>query len=106
MRMNRKAALSAGAGIAMGLFAAACSDSATEPTRSSAFVPKASFAVGDPTTVAPPNATELRICKAGDVGGDFTISWTPAPNGSGNPTVIDQNGGVAGNQLSLRRRLP
>jgi hypothetical protein len=102
MRMIRNGALAAGAMMAVG-FLGACSDSATGPTSRDAFVPKSSFAVvGDPTTVAPPLATELRVCKAGDVGGTFTIANVEAGiGGTGNPTIIDQNAGTAGNQLSL-----
>jgi len=100
--MNSKGALLVGAAMAVGILAA-CSDSATGPASRSAFVPKASFAVGDPTTVAPPLATELRICKAGNVGG--TINVTDVGNGgggSGNPTIIaDQNGAVPGAQVAL-----
>lgn len=102
MQMNSKGALLVGAAMAVGILAA-CSDSATGPASRSAFVPKASFAVGDPTTVAPPLATELRICKAGNVGG--TINVTDVGNGgggSGNPTIIaDQNGAVPGAQVAL-----
>jgi hypothetical protein len=64
---------------------------------------KPSFAVGDPVAVAPPNATELRICKAGNVGG--TINITDVGNGSGGGgtivSVADQNGGVAGIQVAM-----
>jgi len=102
MSMNWKGALAAGAVLGAGILAA-CSDSATAPSARPAMMAKPSFAVGDPTTVAPPNATELRICKAGDVGG--TINITDVGNGSGgsgNPTIIaDQNGAVAGAQVAL-----
>ena len=89
MRMNRKAALYAGAGIVVGLVAAACSDSATEPTSQASFVPKPSFVVGDAFGFRPPVATELIVCKAGDVGGNFTIADVGnGTGGSGNPTII------------------
>ena len=102
MSMNWKGALAAGAVLSAGILAA-CSDSATAPSARPAMMAKPSFAVGDPVAVAPPNATELRICKAGDVGG--TINITDIGNGVGGAgtivSVADQNGGVAGIQVAM-----
>jgi hypothetical protein len=100
MSMNWKGALAAGAVLGAGVLAA-CSDSPTAPASRAAFVPKSSFVVG-PTADPTPVATELKICKAGDVGGTFTINNVEAGiGGSGNPTIIDDDAGTAGNQVSL-----
>ena len=102
MRINRHVVAGMGA-VATAAILAACADSPTSPASRTAFVPKASFAVGDPVSVAPPNATELRICKAGDVGG--TINITDVGNGTGGGgtivSVADQNGAVAGIQVAM-----
>ena len=93
---------SAGIAVVGASVVAACSDAPTSPTARTAFVPQSRFAVvGEATIAAPVPATELRVCKAGNVGGNFTITWGPGGGGTGNPTVIDQNGGAAGNQLTL-----
>ena len=81
MRMNRKAALAAGATLGVA-FLAACSDSPTEPT-ANVGVPKTSFAVGAVTaTPAPEAATgKLIVCKTGNAGGSFSFTrTTEGPN--------------------------
>ena len=97
MQMNRVALMaSAGLGVA---FLAACSDSPTSPSKA-AFVPKSSFAVGDATNATPVN-TLIKICKVGDASGTFTITDVGNGSASGNPTIIDDNAGIAGNQKTL-----
>ena len=86
MRMNRKGALFAGAAVMVAAVAAACSDSATGPTQRAAFVPKANMAVGDLTN-ATAVATQLKICKTGDVGGTFTTTDVGDGDASGNPSI-------------------
>jgi hypothetical protein len=70
MRMNRKAALAAGASFGMA-FLAACSDSPVAPAAPVASVPN--FAVGDAATTTPVPG-KLIVCKAGNTGGDFTVT--------------------------------
>jgi len=82
MRMNRKAALMMGASFGVA-FLAACSDSPVSP---SAKVPSTpSLAVGDAATSTPVPG-KLIVCKAGNIGGDFTVTRT---SGSG---AFDDNG--------------
>jgi len=76
MRMNRKAALAAGASFGMA-FLAACSDTPVAPAGPVASVPN--FAVGDAATSTPVPG-KLIVCKAGNIGGDFTVTRT---SGSG-----------------------
>ena len=74
MRMNRKAALSAGALVGIA-FLAACSDSATAPSQPAAFVPKTtSFALG--VTNNTPEVGKVKICKTGNIGGSFDVTRT------------------------------
>ncbi len=80
MRMNRKAALAAGASLGVA-FVVACSDSATEPKASN--VGKVSLdAAGSPAT-ATPVASEFRVCKDGNVAGTFIVSTSAAGAGFG-----------------------
>ena len=72
MRMNRKAALFAGATLGVA-FLSACSDSATEPTPRAAVVPKSSFVVGALTNNTPVLGT-VKVCKAGNAGGSFDVT--------------------------------
>jgi hypothetical protein len=90
MRMMRKTALAAGAGMSMA-FLAACSDSPVAPA---AKVARTSFAIGDITNGPAPEATPgvIIVCKTGDVGGNFVFTRT-----TGGPAV-DPNGGDAANQ--------
>ena len=104
MRMNLKAALTASALVGMGLLGA-CADSATAPVSSSKFVTEvnrhATLDVGDATN-STPEATLIKICKLGDVGGTFTITDTDnGSGGSGNPTIVDEDAVTPGNQLTL-----
>ena len=90
MRMNRKAALAAGASLGIA-FLAACSDSPTAPP---APVSRPSLAIGDITDGPAPEAAPgvIIVCKTGDVGGDFVFGrTTEGPN-------VDPNAGVASNQ--------
>src|SRR6476620_7446040 len=93
MRMMRKTALAASAGLGLAALAA-CSDSATAPTRS-AFVPKSSFVVaGGTLTDNTPEVGKVKICKTGDVGGSFDVSRTAVGSPdigtvSGANTLID-----------------
>lgn len=102
MQMNRKVALAASAGFGM-VFLGACADSATAPN-SSKFVSgvyrDAVLNVGDVTNQTAV-ATLIKICKIGDASGTFTI--TDVGNGvtSGNPTIIDDNAGLSGNQKTM-----
>jgi hypothetical protein len=91
MRMNRKAALAAGASFGMA-FLAACSDSSTAPTAANVVVPKSSFAVGSVTASATPQVGKVFVCKTGNVGGAFSFSRTPV---GPNP---DAGASVAANQ--------
>jgi len=80
MRMNRKAALAAGASLGVA-FVVACSDSATEPKASN--LGKVSLdAAGSPAT-ATPVASEFRVCKDGNVAGTFIVSTSAAGAGFG-----------------------
>jgi len=92
MRMNRKAALAAGASLAVA-FLAACSDSPTAPA-ANVVVPKTSFAIGDITNGPAPEAAPgvIIVCKTGNVGGSF--SFTRTTEGP----AVDVNGGVTSNQ--------
>jgi hypothetical protein len=98
MRMNRKAALAAGASLGIA-FLAACSDAATGP-KANVVVPKSSFAVGDATNQTPVE-TLIKICKIGDASGTFTITDVGDGSASGNPTIIDDDAGTAGNQKTM-----
>jgi hypothetical protein len=104
MRMNRKAALAAGASLGIA-FLAACSDSPTDPAARAVAIPKTSFAVGDATN-STPVVTLLKICKVGDASGTFTITDVGDGSASGNPTIVDDNAGVAGNQKTLTPGTP
>lgn len=84
MRMNRKAALAAGASFGMA-FLAACSDSPIAPAAAKVNPAAPSFAVGDAAT-STPVAGKLIVCKEGNIGGDFTVTRTA---GSG---TFDDNG--------------
>jgi hypothetical protein len=106
MSMNWKGALAAGAVLGAGVLAA-CSDSATAPSARPALVPKTSFAVGQTTTTTAV-AGLLKICKYGDASGTFTITDVGdgqaadgKPGGTGNPSILDDNGGVGGNQANM-----
>ena len=90
MRMNRKAALAAGASLGMA-FLAACSDSPTAPKAS---IPKTNFAIGDITDGPAPEAAPgvIIVCKTGNVGGSFVFTRTTEG------PAVDPNGGVASNQ--------
>ena len=92
MRMNRKAALAAGASLGIA-FLAACSDSPTAPA-ANVTVPKANFAIGDITNGPAPEATPgiIIVCKTGNVGGSFTFTRTTEG------PAVDPAGGVAANQ--------
>jgi hypothetical protein len=85
MRMNRKAALAAGASLGIALLSA-CSDSPTAPSKAAAFIPKSSFALNDLTT-STPVAGQLTICKAGNIGGTFTVTFTAGQGGAGVPSA-------------------
>jgi hypothetical protein len=90
MRMNRKAALAAGASLGIA-FLAACSDSPTAPA---AVVSTPSFAIGDITDGPAPEAAPgvVIVCKTGNVGGSFVFTrTTEGPN-------VDPASGVASNQ--------
>ena len=72
--MNRKAALAASASLGMA-FLAACADSPVAPAVAKV-VPRApSFDVGDAATSTPVPG-RLIVCKAGNIGGDFTVART------------------------------
>lgn len=100
MRMNRKAALAAGASLGIA-FLAACSDSPTAPASRAAFIPKSSFALNDLTT-ATPVAGQLKICKEGNIGGTFAVTFEAGAGGAGVPsaqnpiTVANQTCRIAG----------
>ena len=79
---------------------AACADAPTAPSSRRAFVPTASYDIG-PTGNATPVATQLKICKIGDASGTFTITDVGDGKSSGNPAIVDQDAGTAGNQLTL-----
>jgi hypothetical protein len=85
MRMNRKAALAAGAGIAVA-FLGACSDSATGPSAASARPSAPSFAVGDAIgdlVTSVPAVGRVTICKVGNVAGTFTVTGVSDQGGTG-----------------------
>src|SRR6476620_319273 len=84
MRMNRKAALAAGASLGIALLAA-CSDAATGP-KANVLVPKASFALNDLTT-STPEVGQLKICKAGNIGGTFAVTFDAGAGGAGVPSA-------------------
>ena len=71
MRMNRKAALAAGASLGIA-FLAACSDSSTAPA-TNVMVPKSSFVVGAITNNTP-ELGKVKVCKAGNAGGSFDVT--------------------------------
>jgi len=76
MRMNRKAALSVGASMAVALLAA-CSDSPTAtPVVRSATTP--SFALGNENQTPSPTAVvgKVVVCKVGDTAGSFAVNRT------------------------------
>lgn len=102
MRINRNVVAGMGA-VATAAILAACADSPTSPAARTAFVPKTSFAVGDARVFGNPVATELVVCKSGDVSGLVTIvNAFAGQGGTGNPTIIaDQDAGTAGNQFTL-----
>ena len=80
MRMNRKAALAAGASLGVA-FVVACSDSATGPKTSS---PGAVNFDAAGTAVNPtPVPSEFRVCKDGNTPGMFIVSTSPAGGGYG-----------------------
>ena len=79
---------------------AACSDSPTGPASREAFIPRSSFVIG-PAANATPVATQLKICKIGTASGTFTITDVGDGKASGNPSIVDQDAGTAGNQLTL-----
>jgi hypothetical protein len=88
MRMNRKAALAAGATLGIA-FLAACSDSPTQPS-ANVIVPKTTFAVGSVTPTPAPTAVtgKLVVCKTGNAGGSFTFTrTTEGPNIVGSSIV-------------------
>lgn len=85
MRMNRKSALAAGAMLGIALLAA-CSDSPTAPAKQAAFIPKSSFALNDLTT-STPVVGQLKICKAGNIGGTFAVTFTAGQGGAGVPSA-------------------
>jgi len=85
MRMNRKGALAAGATLGVALLAA-CSDSPTAPAKQAAFVPKSSFALNDLTT-STPVVGQIKICKAGNIGGTFAVTFTAGGGGAGVPSA-------------------
>ena len=82
MRMNRKAALMVGASFGAA-FLAACSDSPVAPAAKAPATP--SLAVGDVASPTPVPG-KLIVCKAGNIGGDFTVTRVA---GSG---AFDDNG--------------
>jgi len=100
MRMNRKAALAAGASLGIA-FVVACSDTPTAPASRAAFIPKSSFALNDLTT-ATPVAGQLKICKEGNIGGTFAVTFEAGAGGAGVPsaqnpiTVENQTCRIAG----------
>ena len=86
MRMNRIAALTLGAGM---ITMAACSDAPTTAPAPAATIPsKSSFALGDVFALRAPLATELIVCKAGDVGGSFNLVIEAGESGAGVPTTV------------------
>src|SRR5574338_320720 len=86
MRMNRIAALTLGAGM---ITMAACSDAPTAAPAPAATIPsKSSFALGDVFALRAPLATELIVCKAGDVGGSFNLVIEAGESGAGVPTTV------------------
>src|SRR5215510_380103 len=84
MRVNAKAVLAASGSLGMAILAA-CSDAPVAPATGNVAPPAPSFAVGDAATSTPVPG-KLIVCKAGNIGGDFTVSRT---SGSG---AFDDNG--------------
>jgi len=81
MRMNRKAALAAGASMGVA-FVVACSDGATGPDKASNVGTVNLDAAGTPAT-ATPVPSEFRVCKDGNTAGMFIVSTSPAGAGYG-----------------------
>lgn len=84
MRIDWKAALAASSSLGMALFAA-CSDSPVAPVAAKVTPAVPSFAVGDAVSQTPVPG-RLIVCKAGNIGGDFTVTRSA---GSG---LFDDNG--------------
>jgi len=83
MRMNRMGALLLGAGM---ITMAACSDSPTAPATPTAIPKTTSFELGTGEfALRAPVATELIVCKAGDVGGSFNLVIEAGESGAGVP---------------------
>jgi len=86
MRMNRKAALAAGASLGAA-FVVACSDSATGPKTSNPG--KVSLDAAGTTVTPTPVPSEFRVCKDGNTAGTFIVSTSPAGAGyGGNHTAL------------------
>jgi hypothetical protein len=84
MRMNRVAALGVGAGM---LTMTACADAPTAAPSTAAYLRKtSSFALNDVTNSAPV-AGQLKICKAGNVGGTFQVTFNAGAGGAGVPSA-------------------
>ena len=80
MRMNRRAALAAGASLGVA-FVVACSDSATGPKSSNPG--KVNLDAAGTTVTQTPVVSEFRVCKDGNTAGTFIVSTSPAGNGYG-----------------------
>lgn len=98
MRMNRIAALTLGAGM---LTMAACSDAPTAAPSAAAIPKTTSFELGTTEfALRAPLATELIVCKAGDVGGSFNLTIEAGEGGAGIPETralpFTLNPGAAG----------
>jgi hypothetical protein len=87
MRMMRKTALAAGAGMSLA-FLAACSDAPVAPAAPRVAPPAPSFAVGDAATSVPVPG-KLIVCKEGNIGGDFTISRTSGSGAFDSDVTLD-----------------
>ena len=101
MRMNRKAALAAGASLGIA-FLAACSDSPTDPA-ANVMVPKANLAVGGVTSTPAPTATtgKLFVCKTGNAGGSFTFSRSTTGTVVGSSYVGGANASISGVNIAV-----
>lgn len=87
MRMNRKSALVAGAGMAVALLAA-CSDPVSGPSAPVGL--KTNLDVAGTTTgiTSAPVPSEFRVCKEGNVAGTFTVTRVDDGGGSQSNTVV------------------
>ena len=84
MQMNRVAALTLGAGM---ITMAACADAPTAAPSAAAYLPKSSsFALNDITN-STPVAGQLKICKVGNIGGTFQVTFNAGAGGAGVPSA-------------------